>query len=122
MPAGQLLIAARPASLRAPQLRHPNVLTYKDSHEISEKGGTTLYLITEPVSPLARVLKEVELGSQRGEYIALGLLQVATAVAFINNDCKMVRTACCSHAAVASLTEKCLPQSCARLSITPATV
>lgn len=72
-------------------MRHPNILAFKDSQEVTEKGVTTLYLITEPAQPLRDVLTEVDLGAQRQEYVALGLMRVATAVSFINNDCKMVR-------------------------------
>jgi hypothetical protein len=47
------------------QLRHPNVLEYKDSLEIEagEKtgGGPVLYIVTEPVSPLNCKLNELNL-------------------------------------------------------------
>ena len=40
------------------QVRHPNVLALKDTLEVEEKGLTTLYIITEPVTPLVDILKE----------------------------------------------------------------
>jgi SCY1-like protein 1 len=43
------------------QLRHPNVLAFKDSLEVQEKGQTVLYLVTEAVRPLAMVLQELHL-------------------------------------------------------------
>jgi SCY1-like protein 1 len=43
------------------QLRHPNVLAFKDSLEVQEKGQTVLYLVTEAVRPLAMVLQELDL-------------------------------------------------------------
>jgi hypothetical protein len=46
------------------QLRHPNVLAFKDSIEIQEKGATVVYLITEPVKPLTMVLGELNLTGQ----------------------------------------------------------
>jgi hypothetical protein len=52
------------------QLRHPNVLQFRDSVEVesADKGGpVTLFLVTEPVQPLSTVLKELQLedGTQR---------------------------------------------------------
>jgi len=47
------------------QLRHPNVLEYKDSLEIEagEKsgGGPVLYIVTEPVAPLNWKLDDLNL-------------------------------------------------------------
>jgi hypothetical protein len=56
--------APKAPSTRLPapwQLRHPNVLSFKDSLEAQEKGGTAIYLVTEPVKPLAMVLRELDL-------------------------------------------------------------
>lgn len=86
------LDAGRNGVKRLKLLRHPNVLSFKDSHEAEEpNGGVTLLLVTEPVTPLADKLKELNLqGAARDEYIAWGLQQVATAVSFLNNDAKLV--------------------------------
>ncbi len=46
------------------QLRHPNVLNYKDSMEVQEKGCTVICLVTEPVKPLKSVLQELDLHGQ----------------------------------------------------------
>lgn len=46
------------------QLRHPNVLAFKDSVETTEKGATVIYLVTEPVKPLKLVLQELNLEGQ----------------------------------------------------------
>ena len=46
------------------QLRHPNVLAFKDSAETTEKGATVIYLVTEPVQPLRLVLQELDLHGQ----------------------------------------------------------
>lgn len=43
---------------RPPQLRHPAILTFKDTVEMEEKGETVIYLMTEAVSPLATVLRD----------------------------------------------------------------
>jgi hypothetical protein len=53
-----------PPPARPPQLRHPNILSYKDSLEVPERGGVTLYLVTEPVKPLSMVLSELSLSGQ----------------------------------------------------------
>lgn len=48
------------------QVRHPNILAFRDTLEVEEKGCTTLYVVTEPVSPLAEVLGQLEMeGSAR---------------------------------------------------------
>ncbi len=55
-----------PEGVPALQLRHPNVLAFKDTAEVEEKGETVLYLVTEPVKPLADVLEELDMeGSAR---------------------------------------------------------
>lgn len=43
------------------QLRHPNVLAFKDSIETQERGMHVVYLVTEAVKPLATVLKDINL-------------------------------------------------------------
>lgn len=42
-------------------MRHPNVLIYKDMLEVEEKERITLYLVTEPVEPLEKVLLKLNL-------------------------------------------------------------
>jgi SCY1-like protein 1 len=112
------------------QVRHPNILALKDTLEVEDKGMTTLYIITEPVTPLAYILREVSIEgparccasaliraaplahawpasrqkpltegplpglARRHEYIAMGLYHIAKAVAFLNNDCGLVRYLC----------------------------
>lgn len=46
------------------QLRHPNVLAFRDSMEVQEKGATVVYLVTQPVKPLKLVLEELNLAGQ----------------------------------------------------------
>lgn len=43
------------------QVRHPNILTFKDTMELEEKGETVIYLVTEPVTPLATILTELDI-------------------------------------------------------------
>ncbi|KAK8516921.1 hypothetical protein V6N12_032121 [Hibiscus sabdariffa] len=46
--------------------------------------------LTEPAMPLSEEIKELSLeGTQRDEYYAWGLHQIAKAVSFLNNDCKL---------------------------------
>jgi SCY1-like protein 1 len=48
------------------QVRHPNVLAFRDTLEVDEKGAVTLYVITEPVTPLVDILENLQLkGSSR---------------------------------------------------------
>ena len=42
-------------------MRHPNILAFKDTVEVEEKGLTTIYIVTEPVKPLTTVLDELHL-------------------------------------------------------------
>jgi hypothetical protein len=46
------------------QLRHPNILAFKDSAEIQEKGATVIYMVTQPVRSLKTVLEELDLQGQ----------------------------------------------------------
>jgi hypothetical protein len=52
------------ACRHSPQLRHPNILAFKDSIEVQEKGQQVLYLVTEAVRPLIAVLKELDLAGK----------------------------------------------------------
>ncbi|XP_043816888.1 N-terminal kinase-like protein isoform X2 [Manihot esculenta] len=74
---------------------HPNILSFLYSTEVETFDGSTsritLYMVTEPVMPLSDKIKELGLeGTQRDEYYAWGLHQIAKAVSFLNNDCKLV--------------------------------
>jgi SCY1-like protein 1 len=43
------------------QVRHPNVLAFKETLEVEEKGATVLYVITEAVAPLTEVLQQLDI-------------------------------------------------------------
>ncbi|CAL8461727.1 g1258 [Coccomyxa elongata] len=82
-------------------VRHPNVLALRDTLEIEEKGTTSIFIITEPVTPLIDVLEELELaGNAREEFVTMGLFHVAKAVGFLNNDCKLIHGNICMRAVV----------------------
>eukprot|EP00271_Cylindrocystis_brebissonii_P013991 TRINITY_DN3474_c1_g1_i1.p1 TRINITY_DN3474_c1_g1~~TRINITY_DN3474_c1_g1_i1.p1 ORF type:complete len:880 (-),score=157.79 TRINITY_DN3474_c1_g1_i1:1199-3838(-) len=103
------LAAARNGAKRLRTLRHPNVLNFLYTSETEkEEGGVvkpTIYLVTEPVMPLADKIRELKLeGSQRDEYFAWGLHQVSKAVSFLNNDCKLVHGNICVAAVVVTPT------------------
>lgn len=54
------------------QLRHPNLVAFKDTMEVEEKGSITVYLITEPVRPLQMVLEDINLsGEHRSDVLSL---------------------------------------------------
>lgn len=53
------------------QLRHPNILAFKDSIEVQEKGQQVLYLVTEAVRPLSTVLRELNLTGKHRQVLLL---------------------------------------------------
>ncbi|RHN80544.1 putative protein kinase [Medicago truncatula] len=89
------LAAGRNGVKRLRAVRHPNILSFLHSTEIETFDGgsskVTIYIVTEPAMPLSDKIKELGLeGAQRDEYYARGLHQIAKAVSFLNNDCKLV--------------------------------
>lgn len=67
-PGDPKLAAARNGVKRLRTLRHPNVLVFKDTAEVEERGETTVYLVTEPVRPLATVLDSIGVrGEERNQ-------------------------------------------------------
>lgn len=47
------------------QLRHPNILAFKFTVEIEEKGETVVYLVTESVKPLAETLTALDMSDDQ---------------------------------------------------------
>ncbi|EFJ18677.1 hypothetical protein SELMODRAFT_444483 [Selaginella moellendorffii] len=96
------LAPARNGVKRLRTVRHPNVLSFLHSTEVEGvEGKITIYVVTEPVMPLAEKIKDMGLiGTQRDEYFAWGLHQVSKAVSFLNNDCKLVHGNVCLSAVV----------------------
>lgn len=43
------------------QLRHPNILQFKDTAEVEERGETVIYLVTEACTPLADHLQRLDI-------------------------------------------------------------
>ena len=68
------------------------MLAFKDAAELDAEGGRiALHLVTEPATPLLPTI--ARLGGtpdQATECVSIGLHSVAQAVAFLNNDCKLV--------------------------------
>ncbi|XVF00378.1 hypothetical protein REPUB_Repub03eG0280400 [Reevesia pubescens] len=94
------LAAGRNGVKRLRTVRHPNILSFLHSTEVEAIDGAstkvTIYIVTEPVMPLSEKIKELDLeGIQRDEYYAWGLHQIAKAVSFLNNDCKLVHGNVC---------------------------
>ncbi|XP_008782670.1 probable inactive serine/threonine-protein kinase scy1 [Phoenix dactylifera] len=94
------LAAGRNGVKRLRTVRHPNILSFLHSTEAEIVDGSTakhtIYIVTEPVTPLAEKIKELGLeGTQRDEYFAWGLHQISKAVSFLNNDCKLVHGNVC---------------------------
>lgn len=103
------LAAGRNGVKRLRTVRHPNILSFLHSTEIETFDGgsskVTIYIVTEPVMPLSDKIQELGLeGTQRDEYYAWGLLQIAKAVSFLNNDCKLVHGNVCLASVVVTPT------------------
>nr|XP_028954221.1 probable inactive serine/threonine-protein kinase scy1 isoform X2 [Malus domestica] len=104
------LAAARNGVKRLRTVRHPNILSFLHSTEAetvdaSSATKQTIYIVTEPVMPLSDKIKELNLqGIQRDEYFACGLHQIAKAVSFLNNDCKLVHANVCLASVVVTQT------------------
>ncbi|KFK36944.1 hypothetical protein AALP_AA4G192400 [Arabis alpina] len=103
------LAAGRNGVKRLRTVRHPNVLSFLHSTEVETHDGSTskvtIYIVTEPVMPLADKIKELGLkATQRDEYFALGLHQITKAVSFLNNDCKLVHGNVCLASVVVTPT------------------
>jgi SCY1-like protein 1 len=78
-PNDRKLVVARNGIKRLKMLRHPNLLAFKDSQEVTEKGMTVLYMVTQAVRPLESVLQELNLeGEHRWEDTQTPLCQQAT--------------------------------------------
>ncbi|XP_024030972.1 N-terminal kinase-like protein isoform X2 [Morus notabilis] len=103
------LAAGRNGVKRLRTVRHPNILSFLHSTETETLDGSTtkvtIYIVTEPVMPLSEKIKELGLeGTQRDEYFAWGLNQIAKAVSFLNNDCKLVHGNVCLASVVVTPT------------------
>ncbi|KAG9272469.1 N-terminal kinase-like protein isoform X1 [Astyanax mexicanus] len=78
---------AKAAFKRMKTLRHPNILSYVDGLETDK----SLYLVTEPVTPLAAHLKARSESGGSGELeISWGLHQTVKALSFLVNDCHLL--------------------------------
>ncbi|KAM0847909.1 hypothetical protein ACQ4PT_054729 [Festuca glaucescens] len=108
-PQDRHLVAGRNGVKRLRTVRHPNILSFLHSTEAEVPDGPavkhTIYIVTEPVTPLAEKIKELNLGgTQRDEYFAWGLHQISKAVSFLNNDCKLVHGNLCLASVVVTQT------------------
>ncbi|XP_047053794.1 N-terminal kinase-like protein [Lolium rigidum] len=108
-PQDRHLVAGRNGVKRLRTVRHPNILSFLHSTEAEVPDGPavkhTIYIVTEPVTPLAERIKELNLGgTQRDEYFAWGLHQISKAVSFLNNDCKLVHGNVCLASVVVTQT------------------
>ncbi|GAB4824254.1 hypothetical protein N2152v2_011300 [Parachlorella kessleri] len=95
------LVAARNGAKRLRMLRHPNILAFKETVEIEERGETVVYIMTEAVTALSTVLRDNDLkGLERQQYMAFGLHQIVSALSFLNNECKLIHGNVCQAAVV----------------------
>lgn len=78
-------------------LRHPNILMFQDGLE----NDKAVFIVTERVQPLLSYLRDSKDNeSQRLNEISWGLHQIATALSFLNNDCKLVHNNICMSSIV----------------------
>ncbi|XP_057958163.1 uncharacterized protein LOC131151022 [Malania oleifera] len=103
------LAAGRNGVKRLRTVRHPNILSFLHGTEAETFDGSamkvTIYIVTEPVVPLSEKIRELGLEvTQRDEYYAWGLHQIAKAVSFLNNDCKLVHGNVCLASVVVTQT------------------
>ncbi|KAF6039656.1 SCYL1 [Bugula neritina] len=83
---------AKSSFKRMKTLRHPNLVTYIDGLE-SEK---VLYVVTEPVLPLAVYLNDYESEGSRNTFaISWGLHQIVKGLTFIIKDCHLIHNNVC---------------------------
>lgn len=82
-------------TLSRAQTKHPRILSFEWAGEHESGSKITIYLVTEPVTPLPTLIDELQLsGTQRSTYISLGLRQVAEAVTFLG-QCKLIHGNVC---------------------------
>ena len=75
--------------------RHPRILSFEWTGEQEAGTKITIYLVTEPVTPLPTLMEEIQLsGKQRNMYLSLGLRQAAEALAFLG-QCSLVHGNVC---------------------------
>ncbi|GLT88511.1 hypothetical protein SLE2022_065340 [Rubroshorea leprosula] len=103
------LAAGRNGVKRLRTVRHPNILSFLHATEVETFDASTtkltIYMVTEPVMPLSQKIQELGLqATQRDEYYAWGLHQIAKAVSFLNNDCKLVHGNICLSSVVVTQT------------------
>ncbi|KAG0466505.1 hypothetical protein HPP92_018085 [Vanilla planifolia] len=103
------MAAGRNGVKRLRTVRHPNIVSFIHSSESEILDGSSakhmIYIVTEPVMPLSEKIKELNLeGTQRDEYYAWGLHQIAKAVNFLNNDCKLIHGNVCLASIVVTQT------------------
>ena len=80
--------AARNAMKKLRTIKHPYLVKCLDAGEINDqKGGGTIYIVTEPVQPLDTVIDS--LGDTPGA-LAWGVYTLAAAVNFLNMDASSI--------------------------------
>eukprot|EP00232_Nephroselmis_pyriformis_P021277 CAMPEP_0182856568 /NCGR_PEP_ID=MMETSP0034_2-20130328/2514_1 /TAXON_ID=156128 /ORGANISM="Nephroselmis pyriformis, Strain CCMP717" /LENGTH=603 /DNA_ID=CAMNT_0024987663 /DNA_START=93 /DNA_END=1900 /DNA_ORIENTATION=- len=104
-PSDPSLLAGRNGCKRLRTMRHPNIVLCHECPEIEGSPAPTLYIVTEPVTPLQDVLNDLQLdGPERAEYYSWGISSIAKAVSFLNNDAKLVHGNVCLSTVVVTKT------------------
>ncbi|WZN61361.1 protein kinase domain-containing protein [Chloropicon roscoffensis] len=86
---------ARNSLKRLRGMKHPSIVSFKDSHEMPDRSNVTFYIVTEPVVTLAAFLDMDEMRGNPSEVLAWGLRAVVSGVSFLTNECKLVYGSLC---------------------------
>ena len=87
------LSTVRNAVRRLRTMKHPYLLKCIEAGEqLDQKGGGTIYVVTEPVQPLEDVLDGLR---ESPGSIAWGIYTLAAAIKFLNIDCNIVHGQVC---------------------------
>lgn len=96
---------ARNSLKRLRGLKHPSIVSFKDSLEVADRSNVTFYIVTEQVTTLGSFLSHEEMqGGSAKEVLAWGLRAVVSGVSFLTNECKVVYGTLCFNSVFVSQT------------------
>ncbi|QDZ17689.1 putative protein kinase [Chloropicon primus] len=95
---------ARNSLKRLRGLKHPSIVSFKDSLESADRSNVTFYIVTERVMTLASFLAMDEMQGNTSEVLAWGLRAVVSGISFLTNECKLVYGSLCYNSVFVSHT------------------
>ena len=95
---------ARNSLKRLRGLKHPNIVSFRDSLESADRSNVTFYIVTEPVMTLAAFfsLDEMKGNGNSTEFLAWGLRAVVSGISFLTNECKLIYGSLCLNSVFVS--------------------